>query len=420
MNPPSAGHGAPVEGPSGFPSSAEESPERLARAALSHLVGYGNARLAGLLRAVGPREAWARIGAEHPDIEPRRDLERLRALGGWLLCPGDSGWPTGLDDLERVREPGEPEFGVPLALWVLGDPGSAAVLAECDRGGVAVVGSRAATAYGQHVASELACDLAERKWTVVSGAAFGIDAAAHRGALAGGGTTVAVLACGVDIPYPAAHTRLLAEVRGQGLLVSEVPPGSPPLRRRFLIRNRLIAALTRGTVLVEAGVRSGALSTARHTRRLGRGLLVVPGPTTSAMSAGCHRLLRDHREQCALVTDARDVEEEIGPVGLPVGRSASALAGPRDDLPAVVAALLEAMPARGVIGVAVLARRIGLETVDVLALLGPLEAEGLVESTPDGYRLTSLGRVPAQPRPTHAPPAPPREDALFPIREVHP
>jgi DNA processing protein len=261
--------------------------------------------------------------------------------------------------------------------------------------------------------------------------------------------TVAVLACGVDIPYPAAHARLLDEIRSGGLLVSEVPPGSPPLRRRFLIRNRLIAALTRGTVLVEAGLRSGALSTARHARRLGRGLMVVPGPVTSAMSAGCHRLLRDHREECALVADARDIEEEIGPVGLDSGPT-SAPTSPRDDLPAVVRALLEAMPSRGVAGVAVLARRIGLEPHNVLAMLGPLQVEGLVESGPDGYRLTVLGRGPTQPRPdpprlalgpptapdpavstsaastsagkSHAgtPPAAVEDDALFPTREVHP
>ncbi|WP_081438192.1 DNA-processing protein DprA [Pseudofrankia asymbiotica] len=423
----------------------EDSADRLARAALSHLVGYGNASLAVLLRTVGPAEAWAQIRAEHPDIEPRHDLDRLRQLGGWLICPGDPGWPSGLESLGRAAERGEPEYGTPLALWVLGEAGAARkVLTEGDQRGVAVVGSRAATAYGQHVASELACALVERDWMVVSGAAFGIDAAAHRGALAGGGMTAAVLACGVDIPYPAAHARLLDEIRAHGLLVSEVPLGSPPLRRRFLIRNRLIAALTRGTVLVEAGVRSGALSTARHARRLGRGLMVVPGPVTSAMSAGCHRLLRDHREDCALVTDARDVEEEIGPVGL-AGGPAGAPTSPRDDLPAAVRALLEAMPTRRVAGVAVLARRIGREANEVLAMLGPLELEGLVESTPDGYRLTALGRGPDEPRPTRPWPAQRRptasdpagsaptgtshvgtpdadadDDALFPMREVNP
>nr|WP_307874626.1 DNA-processing protein DprA [Frankia nepalensis] len=397
---------------------ADESPERLARAALSHLVGYGNTRLAQLLRTHGPAEAWDRVRADHPDIEPRRDLDRLHQAGGWLLCPGDPGWPPGLDGLARAAEAAEPEYGAPLALWIRGD----ADLTDGHRWGVAVVGSRAATAYGLHVAGELGCSLAERDWTVVSGAAFGIDAAAHRGALAGGGRTVAVLACGVDVPYPVAHARLLDDIRDHGLLVSEVPPGSPPLRRRFLIRNRLIAALTRGTVLVEAGPRSGALSTARHARRLGRALMVVPGPVTSAMSAGCHRLLRDHREECALVTDALDVEEEIGPVGRAVRPATGQPAGPRDDLPAVVRALLDAMPARGTVGVAVLAARIGQRPRDVLALLGPLAGEGLVEARPDGYRLTALGRQPAR-RPT-----PPKragepngqEDGLFPAREVRP
>jgi len=402
---------------------AEESPERLARAALSHLVGYGNAKLTTAVRTHGPAEAWERIRSEHPDLDPRRDLDRLRELGGWLLCPGDPGWPGGLAGLDRAAGPAEPEYGAPLALWCR-SAGRGPDLVECERRGVAIVGSRAASGYGQHVAGELGCSLAERGWTVVSGAAFGIDAAAHRGALAGDGVTVAVLACGVDIPYPAAHARLLDEIRECGLLISEVPPGSPPLRRRFLIRNRLIAGLTRGTVLVEAGLRSGALSTARHARRLGRGLLVVPGPVTSAMSSGCHRLLREHREDCALVTDARDVEEEIGPVGLGSadglggtegqGVEGGGRANPRDDLPAVVRALLEAMPARGCVEVAVLAARIGQRPRDVLAMLGPLAVEGLVEARPDGYRLTPLGRVPARPR-EDAP-----DDGLFPTREVRP
>ncbi|MBL7491123.1 DNA-protecting protein DprA [Frankia sp. AgB1.9] len=413
---------------SGGPAVDDESPERLARAALSHLVGYGNAGLTAAIRALGPAEAWEQARPRHPDIEPRRDLDRLREVGGWLLCPGDPGWPDGLAGLDRAADRAEPEYGTPLALWCRGaadlsppGPTEPTGLTDCDRHGVAVVGSRAATGYGQHVAGELACSLAERGWTVVSGAAFGIDAAAHRGALAGDGVTVAVLACGVDIPYPAAHLRLLDEIRERGLLVSEVPPGSPPLRRRFLIRNRLIAGLARGTVLVEAGPRSGALSTARHARRLGRGLMVVPGPVTSAMSVGCHRLLREHREVCALVTDARDVEEEIGPIGLRTDDGPSAgdggPSGSRDGLPAVVRALLEAMPARGCIGVAVLAARIGQRPRDVLAMLGPLAVEGLVEARPDGYRLTALGRGPIQARPGRDDG---EDDGLFSIREVRP
>ncbi|ADP79150.1 DNA-processing protein DprA [Pseudofrankia inefficax] len=413
---------------SGGPAVDDESPERLARAALSHLVGYGNARLAAAIRDLGPAEAWEQARPRHPDIEPRRDLDRLREVGGWLLCPGDPGWPDGLAGLDRAAERAEPEYGTPMALWCRGAAGPSRPgqveptgLTDCDRHGVAVVGSRAATGYGQHVAGELACSLAERGWTVVSGAAFGIDAAAHRGALAGDGVTVAVLACGVDIPYPAAHLRLLDEIRERGLLVSEVPPGSPPLRRRFLIRNRLIAGLARGTVLVEAGLRSGALSTARHARRLGRGLMVVPGPVTSAMSVGCHRLLREHREVCALVTDARDVEEEIGPIGLRTDDGLSSgggrPAGPRDSLPAVVRALLEAMPARGCVGVAVLAARIGQRPRDVLAMLGPLAVEGLVEARPGGYRLTALGRGPTQGRPGRDDG---EDDGLFPTREVLP
>ncbi|MBX6390007.1 MAG: DNA-protecting protein DprA [Frankia sp.] len=393
--PPRPADGAPDGGGAGSArggghgsAPAAESPQRLARAALSHLVGYGNARLTAAIREHGPVEAWARIRAEHTDIDPRRDLDRLAAVGGRLLCPGDPEWPVGLAALDRTAGPGERELAAPLALWVRG----AADLAGLTVRAVAIVGSRAATGYGLRVAGELGLELAELGWTVVSGAAFGIDAAAHRGALAAAGPTVAVLAGGVDVPYPAAHAGLLEEILGSGLLVSEVPPGAPPLRRRFLVRNRIIAALARGTVLVEAGIRSGALSTARHARRLGRGLMAVPGPVTSAMSAGCHRLLRDHREECALVTNARDVEEEIGPVGLPADTAGPAR--PRDDLPAMVRALLEAIPARGTVGAAVLARRVGVGVPDVLAMLGPLAVEGLVEIRPDGYRLTPLGRGP--------------------------
>jgi DNA processing protein len=398
------GHGQAVAaGGAASPSPSTDTDERLARAALSSLVGFGDARVAAAVRTHGPVEAWDRLRHRHPDVEPRRDLDRLREVGGRLVCPGEPGWPIVLDALDRPGgSAGDVEPGAPLALWLRG-PGDLGQLTER---AVAVVGSRAATDYGRHLAGELAYALAERGWTIVSGAAFGIDAAAHRGALAGAGPTVAVLAGGVDVPYPAAHADLLDGIRDAGLLVSEVPPGAAALRRRFLIRNRIIAALARATVLVEAGHRSGALSTARHARRLGRALLVVPGPVTSAMSAGCHRVLRDHRECAALVTSADEIEEEIGPVGS-LAPEPRALPHARDDLPRIVRELLEAMPTRGGVGVAVLASRIGQHPQTVLAMLGPLAVEGLVESTPGGYRLTRLGRVPARPGPRRGSGPPP-------------
>jgi DNA processing protein len=203
-----------------------------------------------------------------------------------------------------------------------------------------------------------------------------------------------VLAGGVDIPYPRANARMIEEIASCGAVVSESPPGSPPFRRRFLTRNRLIAGLSRGTVLVEAGHRSGALNTARNTRDIGRILMAVPGPVTSATSAGCHQLLRDYREQAALVTGVADVCEEIGPVGELVVRP-SGPGGPRDGLPELVGRLLEAMPARSSVGAAVLAGHLDQPPPVVLAMLGPLVVEGLVEATPDGYRLTALGRAPS-------------------------
>ena len=162
----------------------------------------------------------------------------------------------------------------PVGLWVRGP----ARLDELADRSVAIVGSRASTAYGEHVAGELGHQLGERGWTVVSGGAFGIDAAAHRGALAAEAPTMAVLACGVDRPYPAAHGALFDRIAETGLLVSEWPPGCAPLRHRFLVRNRLIAALTRGTVVVEAAARSGAQATARRARMLGRAAPGRPGP----------------------------------------------------------------------------------------------------------------------------------------------
>ena len=155
-----------------------------------------------------------------------------------------------------------------------------------------VVGSRASTAYGEHVASDLSEGLCRRGVAVVSGAAFGIDGAAHRAALAADGCTVAVLAGGLDVPYPAGHSSLMYRIRAAGLLVSEYPPGIRPARHRFLARNRLVAALSGATVVVEAGLRSGAANTAAWARALGRVVCAVPGPVTSSASAGCHALIR--------------------------------------------------------------------------------------------------------------------------------
>jgi DNA processing protein len=249
------------------------------------------ARRANPVRAADQRamERWRSRLEELPTSE---DLERFARQGIRLVCPGDPEWPSRLDDLGGDR---------PYALWIRGN---ADLRFSCLRS-VAVVGSRAATAYGSCVAAELASSVAARGWTVVSGAAYGVDAAAHRGALGAGAATVAVLACGVDKPYPAGHTELLDTIAATGAVVSEWPPGRNATRLRFLTRNRVIAALSPGAVVVEAGIRGGAMNAARHAHELGRSLMAVPGPVTSAQSEGCHTIIREWG--ATLVTSAGDV-----------------------------------------------------------------------------------------------------------------
>ncbi|OAA22040.1 DNA processing protein [Frankia sp. EI5c] len=377
--------GDQLSGQSG-PREADHA-RRLARIGLSRIAGPARSSMREQMKAIGEVALWERLRPQHPGIDPQQDVEAAARVGARPLCPGDADWPTAFDVLDRAGVDRAGEDGAPLVLWARGT----ASLAEIARRAVAVVGCRAATEYGIHQAEEFGFGLAERGWTIVSGAAFGIDAAAHRGALAAAGPTIAVLAGGVDVPYPAAHADLLDEIAASGLVLSETPPGSPPYRRRFLTRNRIIAALGAGTVLVEAGLRSGALNTVRHARRLGRTVMVVPGPVTSAMSSGCHRLLRDHREETVLVTTAGDVGEEIGDIGELEPRSTGP-ARARDGLADLVLELLDVMPARAAIGVAELARRVGCPPGTALALLGPLAVEGLVEATRAGYRLTALGR----------------------------
>jgi DNA processing protein len=299
--------------------------DRVASAALTYLAEPADPLLGELLRILAPAEILAcikpgaipagvadyltpqeltmlrpalhRWGARIPVI-PADALVRHAAGGIRLLCPGDPGWPSRLDDLGATR---------PYALWVRG---TTDLRAYCERS-IAVIGARAATAYGMHISAEIASALGETGWTVVSGGAYGIDACAHRAAIAADGRTIAVLACGPDIAYPRQHRDLFGAIAAQGLVISELPPGTLPARHRFLLRNRIIAALASGTVVVEAGMRSGTLNTARHVQELGRPLMAVPGPVTSAASAGCHALIREQSAFC--VTSAADVIAEIPP-----------------------------------------------------------------------------------------------------------
>ncbi|MFB7614392.1 DNA-processing protein DprA [Kitasatospora sp. NPDC056181] len=372
-------------------SAAEAGPERLARAALSRLSEPGDAVLGRWLSQLAAADVVQAIRdgtvPDHPgldadrlaayrarlvDVDPVSDLERVRTAGGRFIIPGDTEWPSQLDDLGGGR---------PIGLWLAGT-GSLRLLALRS---VAVVGARACTAYGAHVAGELSAELAERGWVVVSGAAYGIDASAHRGALAVGGMTIGVLACGVDVAYPRGNSELIRRIASQGLLLSELPPGEHPTRFRFVLRNRVIAALTRGTVVVEAALRSGALSTARRARDLNRHTMGVAGPVTSELSAGVHALIRGG---ATLVTDASEVAELIGAIGDDLAPQRSGPVLPRDLLEPAVARVLEAVPATAE-GAPVerLARKAGLPPDEVLNRLYELGSLGYVERHGAHWRL---------------------------------
>ncbi|NDZ99029.1 DNA-processing protein DprA, partial [Streptomyces sp. SID10116] len=232
--------------------------------------------------------------------------------------------------------------------------------------------------------AELAAGLAERGWVVISGGAYGVDGAAHRGALGAGGATVAVLACGVDRPYPRGHAGLIGRIAEQGLVVGELPPGDHPTPSRFILRNRVIAALTRGTVVIEAAYRSGALATARSAQELGRFVMGVPGPATSGLSAGVHELLRGDG---VLVTDASEVVELVGDMGelAPVRRGPVV---PRDLLASGVRRVLAALPARGLAAVRDIAIGAGTTEDDAVGRLYELQSLGFVERHGDGWQLT--------------------------------
>jgi DNA processing protein len=235
------------------------------------------------------------------------------------------------------------------------------------------------------MAAVLGAGLAERGWVVASGAAYGVDGAAHRGVLAAGGATVAVLACGIDTVYPRGHAELIGRIAEQGLLVAELPPGSHPTPSRFVLRNRVIAALTRGTVVVEAEYRSGSLVTARSAQRIGRFTMGVPGPATSGLSAGVHELLRG---EGVLVTDAAEIVELVGEIGdLAPARRGPVL--PRDLLDPVTARVLEALPARLPVDTRSVAREAGTTGDEALARLYELHSLGFVERYGDDWQLAS-------------------------------
>jgi DNA processing protein len=399
------------------PDPAETEPhvdpdeDRAARIALTWLVEPGNrvvwtmARMYGapvaldlLLRGDVPdRRLRAAVLARNADGDARRlaegALHQADRLGARVVVPADPEWPAPVEALATLELDGhgrvDQDVRPPLCLWTRG-PWR---LNEALDRSVAIVGARAATSYGSQVTTDLAYGLAEHRWTIVSGGAFGIDASAHRAALAAGGCTIAVLACGVDRPYPMGNTPLFERITETGLLISEWPPGAEPLRHRFLIRNRVIAAATVGTVVVEAAARSGARQTMGRVVALGRIAMIVPGAVTSAMSVGCHEMLREF-PTAQLVTGLPHVLEEISRIGENLADPPRGSTHERDELDEQSALLLEAVPIRGTAGPEQLAARAGLGVRTVLRRLSLLETLGLVVRRDDGVALARKAMPP--------------------------
>ena len=355
--------------------------EREARMAWSRLTEPEHKGAAELIGALGAQAALRHLLEGRTEwgerLTPRlelldldRDASLLRRIRARVVIPGDDEWPSGLDDL---ADP-------PHCLWVRGPLN----LGEACERSVSVVGARSATVYGTTTAADLAAGLCERGFTVVSGAAFGIDAAAHRGALSVEGATIAVLAGGVERPYPAAHQHLLAQIAEVGLVVSEVPPGSAPTRHRFLSRNRLIATATQGTVVVEAGLRSGSLSTANKALVHHRVVAAVPGPVTSMVSAGCHQYIRE--KGAILVTDAAEAAEAVGSIGRDLAPEKRGPDRAEDVLDEAEARVLSSLPVRNAVGVGTLAVQTTMGERELVACLGRLEIRGLALRDGDRWR----------------------------------
>jgi DNA processing protein len=412
--------GVIVHGEDADPQCPPEVPEEvlLARAYLSRVAEPATYALWRFVDDVGPIAAAEAVragsapapvmsacAARRAECDPLADLDAADRHGIRLVVPESAQWPhlamgalhrrAVVEVRARVGAPSADGALVPpLALWVRGTGDLAALGLRS----VAIVGARAATAYGQRVATTLGYDLARAGLDVISGGAFGIDAAAHRAALAAGGVTVVVSAGGVDLPYPRAHARLFEQAADGGLVLGESPPGAAPQRHRFLTRNRIIAALSRGVVVVEAAHRSGAANTAAHAVALGRMLMAVPGPVTSAMSAGCHDLIRSESMRAVLISDADHVLELIGPPGAGGRSDVASTPAPRaglatdrrpelDVLPEVERRVFDGVPARRAVGPEEIALRCGVDIAGVIRALPGLRLAGLVEEAEGRFRV---------------------------------
>lgn len=295
-------------------------------------------------------------------------FELAARVGARLIVPSDAVWPAGVDDLGAHA---------PLSLWLRGT-GEACESLERS---IALVGARAATGYGGHVAMEAAAGLVDRGFAIVSGAAYGIDGTAHRTALASRGSTVAFLAGGVDRFYPAGHDDLLARIVQRGAVLSELACGTAPTKWRFLQRNRLIAAASQATIVVEAGWRSGSLNTASHAAELGRPVGAVPGPITSPASVGCHRLIRDYIAVC--VTNAAEMAELVDGLAVSDPARDAADRGPEQIR------VLDALSRRAARHLDDVARRCGMSPASVGSVLGLLQLEGAVAEREHGWVLAT-------------------------------
>lgn len=281
--------------------------DRTARILLAHFGEPGDEKIGAQVAQFGAIETLAKLRTRNSRFQTAQsDLElnkvvfeimRMTANSkSEILIPSDTCWPAPINDLD---------FAAPICLWVKGDLD----LAELIDPSIAIVGARAATSYGERVSSELGSTLGEWGITTISGAAYGIDAAAHRGSIAADGKTIAVLACGIDLAYPSAHSALLNRICESGSVITEAPPGAPPLKHRFLTRNRIIAALSTQVVVVEAALRSGSLSTANWANAIGRKVWGVPGPITSATSAGIHLGIRE--QSMAILMESTDLVSDL-------------------------------------------------------------------------------------------------------------
>lgn len=356
---------------------------------LAHVVEPGDLRIGALVDEVGPLEVVDRIrggslrNRHHDALRARLSLvdlddirEKSDAVGARLVLRGGAEWPSQLDDLGAAR---------PYALWVLGSPNLRLAALKS----VAIIGARASTPYGEQIARDWSSQLSDLGWLVVSGGAYGIDAAAHRGALAVGGLTACMLATGIDVAYPRSHEELLARIADTGLLISESPIGSPARRQRFLTRNRLIAALTRTTIVVEAALRSGTTSTANSAFSLNRPVLAVPGPVSSPMSAGCHHLIRE--QTATLAAGWPDILELLSdPLSASLGPSAhehSSQSRPTDRLNEIQARVFDCIPRSKAIDDQRLLVESGVGTPELLGALGTLELLGFISRVDDGWRI---------------------------------